>query len=252
MHAEEPTDPPELSILMPAYNEQATLEQALDRALAASLGVSGTEIIVVDNGSTDRTREILELGKWPESVRVLRLERNIGKGGAVRHALGHARGRWSAILDADLEYDPNDLAGLLEPLQAGQARAAIGSRVFKAHSAYGFWYVVGGRTLSMAANMLYDAWLSDILSCLKVVDTARLRSMELKSAGFEIDAEIPARLLRAGERIYEVPITYRARSREEGKKLTSKDGARILTTLLRCRFDRWTPVELPPPADGRK
>jgi glycosyltransferase involved in cell wall biosynthesis len=233
---------PDLSILMPAYNEQATVAEAIDRVLAAELPVKERELIVIENGSTDRTREVLSERDLPQEVRVLELDRNVGKGGAVRHGLERARGTYTAILDADLEYDPADIGRLLEPLVSGEAQAAIGTRVFQAHSAYGFWYVVGGRTISTAASMLYDTWLSDILNCLKAMPTDVMRSLDLRRSGFEIDAEIPARLLRAGVGIYEVPVTYKARSRGEGKKLTAADGMRILGTLVRCRFDRWQPA----------
>lgn len=232
----------DLSILMPTFNEEATVTEAIDRALATELPVAATELIVVENGSTDRTREVLAEREWPESVRILQLDRNLGKGGAIRHALDHAEGTYVAILDADLEYDAANLGPILEPLIAGDAEAVIGSRVFQAHSAYGFWYVIGGRAVSTAASMLYDAWVSDVLNCLKAMPTELMRSLKLRESGFEIDAEIPARLLRAGVRIYEVPVTYRARSRQEGKKLTARDGLRILWTLIRCRFDRWSPA----------
>jgi glycosyltransferase involved in cell wall biosynthesis len=230
----------ELSILMPAYNEEATVVASIERALAAELPVADRELIVVENGSSDATRRVLAEGDWPPNVRVVELDSNIGKGGAVRYALERAGGTYTAILDADLEYEAADLRLLLEPLLAGEADAAIGSRVFHAHSAYGYWYVVGGRALSTAANMLYNAWLSDILCCLKVAPTELLRSLDLRARGFTIDAEIPARLLRAGNRIYEVPVSYVARPREQGKKLTAADGVRILFTLMRCKLDRWS------------
>jgi glycosyltransferase involved in cell wall biosynthesis len=233
---------PRLSILMSAFNEEATIEEAIERVLGTDFGGDEVELVVIENGSTDDTRARLAGRKWPEPVRVLYLDRNVGKGGAVRRGLAEAKGTYTAILDADLEYHPSDLTQLLKPLVAGEADAAIGSRVFQAHSAYGYWYVVGGRALSTAANMLYNAWLSDILSCMKVAPTSLLRSLRLSEAGFGIDAEIPARLLRAGLRIYEVPVTYTARSREQGKKLTARDGLRILRTLIRCRFDRWSPA----------
>jgi glycosyltransferase involved in cell wall biosynthesis len=230
----------DLSILMPAYNEEATVVASIERALAAELPVGQRELIVVENGSTDATRRVLAEHDWPANVHILELAQNVGKGGAVRRALERAGGTYTAILDADLEYEAADLGPLLEPLLAGEADAAIGSRVFHAHSAYGYWYVVGGRALSTAANMLYNSWLSDIVCCLKVVPTPLLRSLDLRANGFTIDAEIPARLLRAGKRIYEVPVSYAARPREWGKKLTAADGVRILSTLVRCRFDRWS------------
>ncbi len=235
----------DLSILIPAYNEEETVVASIERALAAELPVDERELVVVENGSTDGTRGALRSREWPSEVRILELERNAGKGGAIRHALDSARGTYAAILDADLEYNASDIGSLLEPILAGDADAAIGTRVFHAHSAYGYWYVVGGRAVSTAANMLFNAWLSDILCCLKLAPTALLRQLDLRANGFTIDAEIPARLLRGGKRIYEVPVTYAARSREAGKKVTAADGARILATLLRCRFDRWSLAQAP-------
>ena len=227
----------DLSVLMSAYNEEATITQAVERALAADYPVDEVEVVVVENGSTDRTRGVLAETSWPDAVRVVHVDRNRGKGDGVRTALAHARGRWSAILDADLEYDPAEIRLLLEPLLEGKADAAIGTRVFQSHSAYGFWYVAGGRAINLTANVLYNSWLSDILNCFKVAETDVLRSLRLSEDGFGIDAEIPARLLRSGRKIYEVPVTYSARSREQGKKLTPSDGARLVATLVRCRLD---------------
>jgi glycosyltransferase involved in cell wall biosynthesis len=226
----------DLSILMPAYNEQATIAEAIDRVLTAEYPVDDWELIVVENGSTDRTREVLSGRKWPGRVRIVTVDRNRGKGGAVRLALEHARGRYSAILDADLEYRPDEIGLLLEPLLEGDADAVFGTRMFQSHSAFGFWYVMGNRVINTFANLLYNSWVSDILNCQKVMPTDTFRSLALREDGFGIDAEIPARLLRRGMTIYEVPVTYRARSREEGKKLTARDGFRVLSTLVRCRL----------------
>ncbi|HKJ36274.1 MAG TPA: glycosyltransferase family 2 protein [Solirubrobacterales bacterium] len=223
-----------LSILMPAYNEEATVVQAVRRVLDADLPVP-VELIIVENGSTDGTDAALAAESWPEHVRIIERRPNRGKGDGVRAALAAATGTYTTILDADLEYDPADLRPLLEPLLEGRAEAVIGTRIFQAHSAYGFWYVLGNRAINMAANMLYNAWISDVLNCFKVVPTDVLRSLDLREDGFGIDAEIPAMLLRSGVRLYEVPVTYRARSREEGKKLAARDGFRILRTLARCR-----------------
>ena len=138
----------------------------------------------------------------------------------MRTALGHARGTYTAILDADLEYDPADIARLLEPLIAGDAQVVFGPRGFEAHSAYGFWYVVGNKIVTLVTNLLYNSWLADIMTCQKVMRTDLLRALPLRASGFTIEPEITARLLAAGHRIYEVPVTYRARGRQEGKKLT--------------------------------
>ena len=225
----------DLSVLMSAYNEEATVARAIERVLAADYPVDDMELVLVENGSTDRTREVLQSGHWPDSVRIVHVDHNRGKGAGIRTALEHARGRWSAVVDADLEYDPAEISLLLTPLLEGKADAAIGTRLFQSHSAYGFWYVAGNRVINLMANMLYNSWLSDICNCYKVARTDVLRSLGLVEDGFGIDAEIPARLLRAGHKIYEVPVTYSARSREEGKKLTAADGVRVLATLVRCR-----------------
>lgn len=227
---------PELSILMPAYNEQDTIVEAVERVIAAQYPVDRWELIVVENGSTDRTRAILDGREWPSEVKVVHVERNRGKGHAVRLALREATGRYAAILDADLEYCPDEIGLLLQPLLDGKADAVFGTRMFQSHSAFGFWYVIGNRTINTAANILYNAWVSDILSCLKVLPTDTFRALDLREDGFGIDAEIPARLLRRKMTIYEVPVIYRARSREEGKKLTARDGGRVLATLVRCRI----------------
>ena len=226
----------DLSILMPAYNEEATVERAIERVLETEFPVDEYELIVVENGSTDGTRARLTGREWPPQVRVVLVDENRGKGHGVRRALEDARGRYSAILDADLEYNPAEIADLLAPFADGDVGAVIGTRIFQSHSAYGFWYVVGNRAINLGANALYNAWISDILNCFKVLPTDLFRSLDLREDGFGIDAEIPARLLRRGVVIYEVPVTYKARKREEGKKLSARDGLRVLRTLLRCRI----------------
>jgi len=227
--------PPGLSILMPVYNERATVKAAIADALSAELPVE-RQLVVVDDGSTDGTRELLRERAWPEDVRVVFHERNQGKGAAVRTALQHATGDFSAILDADLEYRAADLAPMLEPLLAGDAHVVFGTRAWHAHSSYGFWYVMGNKAVTFATNLLYNCWISDVMTCHKAMRTDVFRSLRLRERGFGIEPEIAARVLQTGERIYEVPITYRARSREEGKKLTALDGLRVLRTLVRCRI----------------
>ncbi len=226
----------DLSVLMSAYNEEATIERAVERVLAADYPVDDVELVLVENGSTDRTADVLSGRSWPDAVRIFHVEQNRGKGAGIRTALEHAGGEWSAVMDADLEYDPGEIKLLLNPLLEGKADAAIGTRLFQSHSAYGFWYVAGNRVINLAANMLYNSWLSDICNCFKVARTDTLRALGLVEDGFGIDAEIPARLLRSGNKIYEVPVTYSARSRDEGKKLTAADGARLMATLVRCRI----------------
>jgi glycosyltransferase involved in cell wall biosynthesis len=225
-----------LTVLMPVYNELATIETAIERVLAVDVSANSLELVVIDDGSSDGTAELLEDRSWPANVRILHHERNRGKGAALRTGLAFADSEYCTVLDADLEYDPSNLNALLAPLLAGEADAVYGVRGFQAHSAYSFWYVVGNRAVTLAANVLYNAWLSDIMTCQKVLKTAVFRALPLRTNGFAIEAEITARLLRAGVRIFEVPIVYRARRREEGKKLTAIDGLSVLATLTRCRL----------------
>jgi glycosyltransferase involved in cell wall biosynthesis len=226
----------ELSILMPVYNEEATVAQAIERVLASDVGTDSWELVIVNDGSVDRTAEILSNGTWPDKVRVINAEPNRGKGAAVRKALAEARGKYSVILDADLEYDPNDLARLLPPVRDGIADAVFGKRMFQAHSSYSFWYVIGNRFLSTATNVIFNTWITDVYTCYKLAPTELLRSLDLQANSFTLEAEVTGRLLRANARIYEVPISYVARRREEGKKIRPMDGVRGLMTLLRVRF----------------
>ena len=228
---------PDLSVLMPIYNESATADAAIAQVLDADLPIGDVELVIVDDRSTDGTREWLTAQDWPENVRLVLHDRNRGKGAAIAAALEHAHGTYSTIMDADLEYDAQQIAPLLRPLLEGEAAAVYGVRGFEAHSAFSFWYVVGNKAVTLAANVLFNAWLSDIMTCQKVLPTALWRELALRESGFAFEAEITARLLRAGVRIYEVPITYHARSREAGKKLTAADGFRVLRTLFRCRLD---------------
>ncbi|HEX2105752.1 MAG TPA: glycosyltransferase family 2 protein [Solirubrobacteraceae bacterium] len=233
----------DVSILMPVYNEHPTIADAVDQVLTAKLPVADVELVIVDDHSTDGTREWLRDQHWPEQVRLVLHDRNRGKGAAIATALEHARGTYATILDADLEYDAANIGPLLGPLLRGDADAVYGVRGFDAHSAYSFWYVVGNKLVTTAANALYNTWLSDIMTCQKVLPTDLFRALNLRESGFAFEAEVTARLMRAGVRIYEVPITYQARSREEGKKLTARDGLRVLRTLVRCRFDRCTLID---------
>jgi glycosyltransferase involved in cell wall biosynthesis len=229
-------DEVEISILMPVYNERDTVERAIEELLATEVSTRPWEVIVVDDGSRDGSGEILRSRTWPAHVRVLTHDRNRGKGAALRTGLQEARGRYAAVMDADLEYTPADLPGLFEPLRNGDAEAVFGTRGFQAHSAYSFWYVVGNRAVTFVANFIYNSWVSDIMTGHKALSTELFRSLRLRERGFAIEAEITARLLRRGVRIFEVPVVYRARSREEGKKLTALDGVRVIRTLLRCRI----------------
>jgi len=228
---------PYLSVLIPVYNEEATLAAVID---AVRKVPEDLEIVIVDDGSTDGSWQLIEERVDGERVRATRHDRNQGKGVAIRTGLGMARGKVVLIQDADLEYSPDDYGVLLDPIRSGRATVVYGSRTFSSHASYSFWYVMGNRLVTLITNVLYNCYLSDIETGYKVVPTEIARSLELEARGFELEPEITAKLLRGGYRIYEVPISYAARSREEGKKLTVWDGVKALLTLLRYR--RWKPA----------
>jgi glycosyltransferase involved in cell wall biosynthesis len=220
---------------MPVYNERERVEQAIAEVLATELP-SDFELVVVDDGSTDGTRDLLRSGSWDDRVRVYEHDVNKGKGAAVQTALSYARGEFSAIMDADLEYDPADLGQLMPPLLDGRCNACFGVRAFDGYTSHSFLFVLGNKGVTLVCNMLFNVFLHDVMTMHKMIRTDLFRSLPLHSAGFAIEPEITARLVQRGERIFEVPVHYRARSNEEGKKLTAFDGVRVVATLLRCRF----------------
>ncbi len=227
---------PDLTILMPVFNERATIEAAIADALGAELPVAARQLVIIDDGSTDGTREWLAEAALPDGVELVLHPKNRGKGAAIRTGLEHAKGTYSAILDADLEYAAADLGPVLEPLLAGKAHVVFGTRAWTSQSSFSFWYVIGNKSVTMATNVLYDCWISDVMTCHKAMSTQLFRSLKLRERGFAIEPEIAARVLQSGERIYEVPIGYAARSRDEGKKLTAFDGLKVLRTLVRCKL----------------
>jgi glycosyltransferase involved in cell wall biosynthesis len=224
-----------LSILMPVYNERERVEQAIAEVLDTQLPTE-FELIVVDDGSTDGTREILRGRDWDNRVRLFEHSSNRGKGAAVQTALAEARGEYAAIFDADLEYDPTDLGLLMPPLLDGRTNACFGVRAFDGYTSHSFLFVLGNKGVTFACNVLFNVYLHDIMTCHKMIRTDVFRSLPLRSPGFAIEPEITARLVQRRERIFEVPVHYRARATDEGKKLTAVDGFRVLGTLLRCRF----------------
>jgi glycosyltransferase involved in cell wall biosynthesis len=226
----------ELSVVMPVYNEETTIVEAVRRALDADVGTLDREIIVVDDGSRDRTLERFKAESWPPEVQLVELGANHGKGYAVRQGAQYARGTYLAVLDADFEYSATDYAKLLPPLRDDGMDAAIGTRIWQAHSAFGYWYVMGNRGINTVCNVLFNSWLSDFGAGPKMLRTDLFRSLDLRENGFGFDAELVARLLKAKRRIYEVPVYYRARTREEGKKITAMDGVRILGVFFRVRL----------------
>ena len=224
-----------LSILMPVYNERERVERAIAEVLDTPLPTD-FELIVVDDGSTDGTREILRGGDWGPRVRLFEHPENRGKGAAVQTALAEARGEYSAIFDADLEYDPTDLGLLMPPLLDGRTNACFGVRAFDGYTSHSFLFVLGNKGVTFACNVLFNVYLHDIMTCHKMIRTDVFKTLPLRSPGFAIEPEITARLVQRGERIFEVPVHYRARSNDEGKKLTAVDGFRVIATLLRCRL----------------
>ena len=224
-----------LSILIPVFNERGTVEAAINDALTAELPVSSRQLVVVDDGSTDGTREFLASSTFPDAVTVVYHDRNLGKGAAVRTALGHANEEFAAILDADLEYHASDLGHVLEPLALRRgARRVRHPRVdvpvvvqLLVRRGQQGRHVRDQRPLQLLDLGRHDLPQGDANRALPLAP--------LRERGFAIEPEIAARLLLAGERIHEVPISYRARGRDAGKKLTAVDGLRVLRTLLRCR-----------------
>ena len=226
-----------LSILMPVYNERERVAQAIAEVLSTELP-SDFELVIVDDGSTDGTSEILAAGEWDGRVRLFKHDQNQGKGAAIQTALAQANGEFAAIFDADLEYDPADLALLMPPLLDGRSNACFGVRAFDGYTSHSFLFVLGNKGVTLACNILYNVYLHDIMTCHKMIRTDVFRALPLRSPGFSIEPEITARLVQRGERIFEVPVHYRARATEEGKKLTALDGFRVIGTLLRCRFSQ--------------
>ena len=222
-----------LSVLVPVYDEARTVVPALRRILAVEYPCD-VEVVVVDDGSTDATPSLLASLDDPR-LSMVRHAVNAGKGAAIRTAAQHATGDYLIVVDADLEYAPEEVPMLLAPVLAGDAEVVYGTRTFGSHTAYSFWYVVGNKTVTMAANVLYDCWISDLETCYKLMPLALYRSLDVRSTGFGMEAEVTAKILARGIRPFEVPITYTARSREEGKKLTWRDGVEALWILGRER-----------------
>jgi glycosyltransferase involved in cell wall biosynthesis len=241
-----------LSVIVPIYNEVGTIGEILRRVRAVPLKVSvgygpdnGTvvelerEIVAVDDGSTDGTREVLRTLEDELGLLVIFHERNQGKGGAVRTGLQHASGDVMLIQDADLEYDPRDYPALLQPIVEGRSQVVYGSRFRGGPTkAMFFWHMIGNRFLTLVTNVLYNTILTDMETCYKVFAREVAEQLDLREPGWGFDPEITAQILRRGHRIYEVPISYTGREFEEGKKISWRDGLTVLWTLLKYRFIR--------------
>ena len=225
-----------LTVVVPVYNERNTLVEVLRRMRAVELpdGIE-KEIIVVDDGSTDGSVDVLrQLGD--STVRVVTHAKNRGKGAAVRTGIQVATGDYILIQDADLEYDPEDWPKMIAPVQRGRARVVYGSRFTGERRNMLFLHWIGNRLLSFVTNLLYNTTLSDMETCYKLVDRSLMLELSLRSNRFDIEPEITAKILKRRIRIYEVPISYTGREFDEGKKITWRDGFAALWALAKFRF----------------
>jgi glycosyltransferase involved in cell wall biosynthesis len=220
---------------MPVYNERDTLAVAVKEVLNVTFPCE-IELVVVDDGSTDGTRDLYRSLGDDARVSVHLHERNRGKGAAIRTAAAAAAGDYVIMCDADLEYSPAEIPSLLAPVIAGDAEVVYGTRTFGSHNAYSYAYVLGNKGVTTFANVLFNCYISDLETCFKLMPAGLYRDLDIRETGFGMEAEVTGKLLRRGIRPYEVPITYKARSRQAGKKLTWRDGVEALWILFRERF----------------
>jgi glycosyltransferase involved in cell wall biosynthesis len=239
-------DAVKLSVLIPVYNEARTIDEIL--RLVTHVGIE-KEVLVVDDGSVDGTREILKRWDGRDGVRVILHPRNLGKGRAVRTAMNEARGEILVIQDADLEYDPSEYTILLRPIEAGRADVVYGSRFFGSSErrVQFFWHTVGNQILTLISNVFTNLNLTDMATCYKAFHRRVVPSLDLESKRFGVDAEFTVKVARGGFRIFEVPISYFGRSMAEGKKIRLKDGFSALGALVKHSF-RPRPAARPSPA----
>jgi glycosyltransferase involved in cell wall biosynthesis len=224
---------PLLSVVMPAFNEKDTIEEIIRRVQAVPLR---TQLIVVDDCSTDGTREILGRLQRELGFTLLLQPQNMGKGAALRRGFESVHGDLVVIQDADLEYSPEEFPQLIELICQGRADVVYGSRFLGRHRVFLFTHYAGNRLLTLLTNVLYNTMLTDMETCYKVMRAEVLRSMSLNSNGFGIEPELTAKIFKRGYRVYEVPITYDGRGYDEGKKIGWRDGVVALWVLLRYRF----------------
>jgi glycosyltransferase involved in cell wall biosynthesis len=224
---------PLLTVVMPIYNEKATVEEIIGRVLGVPLRI---ELIAVDDASTDGSRALVEALAARHGFRHIVLEKNRGKGAAVRRGIAEARGDVIVVQDADLEYSPEEYPDLLDLIVKGKADAVYGSRFIGRHRCFLFTHYLGNLFLNLVTNVLYNTTMTDMETCLKAIRADVLKTLPLHSERFGIEPEITAKLLKRGARVYEVPITYEGRDYAEGKKITWRDGFPALWTLVKYRF----------------
>jgi len=228
-----PIADPLLSVVMPVYNEISTIDEIIRRTLAVPVRV---QLIVVDDCSTDGTRDILTALQRELGFTLVFQPQNAGKGSALRRGFQEVRGDLVVIQDADLEYSPEEFPELIELICQGRADVVYGSRFLGKHRVFMFTHYMGNRLLTMATNVLYNTMLTDMETCYKVMRTEVLRSMTLEANGFGIEPEMTAKIFKRGYRVYEVPITYDGRGYDEGKKIGWRDGFVALWVLVKFRF----------------
>lgn len=235
-----------LSIILPAFNEAKTISKIIEKVKAVNLGDIKKELIVVDDCSIDGTQKIL---KYIKGIKLIRHEKNLGKGSAIKTGIKHASGDIIIIQDADLEYDPNDYPALIQPILDGRTKVVYGSRFLKNkkievlnrdnsyHKGNNVYYL-GNKFLSFLVRVLYGTKVTDMETCYKVFAADIVKNIELKAKRFDFEPEITAKIIKKGHKIIEVPISYRPRSVEEGKKIGWKDGVQAIFCLLKHRFTK--------------